>query len=86
MKETIIFDICFRCLSPQGQDLELPPDKFLNMKENLIKLDSIRTIKEAGEKMLESYIDKVDGSISYIYQACLNLMDFQLTALPRYFS
>lgn len=56
------------------------------MKENLIKLDTIRNIKDAAEKMLEAYIDKVDGSISYIYQVCLNLMDFQLTALPKYFS
>ena len=63
----------------------MSPIQFLVAKENLIKLETIQTIPEVAAKLIESFADKVDGSLSYISKTCINFMDFQLTATPRYF-
>ena len=58
------------------------------MKDQLIGFDKDKvyyTVAEAAITICESMADEIDGSITYLFKTAINLIDFLLTADPKYF-
>jgi hypothetical protein len=42
-------------------------------------------IQNSASRLIEAFVDQVDGSLNKISQAGINIIHFQLTANPKYY-
>ena len=86
MRNNILFNLCLPILCPPDPESLSSPQDFLFSREDLMNSQSIDNIENAAGKLIEAYVDKIDGTTFELSNHLVNLIYFQLTANPRHFS
>ena len=88
LRDLIFFRLVYPCLLTSPKDLELNSEDFCRMKNNIITEEDEKvnfTVHEAAGKLCESLADELDGVVTFAFRTIISLIDFQLTADPKYY-
>jgi hypothetical protein len=85
MRGLILLKICLACFITTPKDQELQAEDYCHKRERIVDHNHITNVHQAAAELMEVYFDNVYGTIPFVVNTLINLMDFQLTADQKYY-
>lgn len=88
LRDLVCYQLVFPCMLNTPKDAELNYEDFCRMKTSIAETADdkmFHNVHEAAGMVCEALADRIDGTVTLMIEALINLIDFQLTADPKYF-
>ena len=83
-RSVLLLDVCMLILSPNASMPIKSARDFIGAKEDIFNHQNLDLVENSAGKLIEAYIDRIDGSVILLCNVMINLINFQLTANPNF--
>ena len=86
VRNALLYNVCLPLLiAPDPSTIKSAQD-FIYRREDILNTQSMDLLENAASKLIESYIDKIDGTVHQLSNYMVDMIKFQLSANPNTYS
>jgi hypothetical protein len=86
MRSLLLFDLCLPLLLPPVITATTSASDFIARREDLINRQEMNSMGNTASRLVEAYLDRIDGSVTFLTKGMIDLVKFHLTANPNHFN